>query len=133
MSYLLDTNVLSELRRKAPNPAVVAWFANRPATTLYISVLTIGELRKGVETLTDTSRRLALLDWLETDLPHFFIGRVLPVDLAVADRWGRLVVPRRHSDPRSAHRPAAGARHAAVAARLSAAPARTVPADALMP
>lgn len=91
MSYLLDTNVLSELRRKVPHPAVVAWFANRPATTLYISVLTIGELRKGVETLPDPSRRLALLDWLETDLPHFFIGRVLPVDLAVADRWGRLV------------------------------------------
>ena len=41
--------------------------------------------------LADPSRRLALLDWLETDLPHFFIGRVLPVDLAVADRWGRLV------------------------------------------
>jgi predicted nucleic acid-binding protein len=91
VSYLLDTNVLSELRRKAPHPAVIAWFANRPAITLYISVLTIGELRKGVETMTDASRRLTLLDWLETDLPHFFTGRVLPVDLAVAERWGRWV------------------------------------------
>lgn len=91
MSYLIDTNVLSELRRKVPNPSVVNWFSNRPATTLYLSVLTIGELRKGIETLTDTSRRLALLDWLEADLPQFFIGRILPVDLAVADRWGRLV------------------------------------------
>ncbi len=91
MSYLIDTHVLSELRRKVPNPSVVNWFSNRPATTLYLSVLTLGELRKGIETLTDTSRRLALLDWLEADLPQFFIGRILPVDLAVADRWGRLV------------------------------------------
>lgn len=91
MSYLLDTNVLSELRRKVPHPGVVDWFSNRPATTLYLSVLTIGELRKGIETLVDASLRLALLDWLEADLPHFFIGRILPVDLAVADRWGRLV------------------------------------------
>ena len=91
MSYLLDTNVLSELRRKTPHPAVVDWFSHRPATTLYLSVLTLGELRKGIETLADTSRRLALLDWLESDLPGFFTGRILPVDLSVADRWGRLV------------------------------------------
>ncbi len=91
MSYLLDTNVLSELRRKSPHPGVVNWFARRPATTLYLSVLTLGELRKGIETLADDSRRLSLLDWLESDLPSFFTGRILPVDLHVADRWGRLV------------------------------------------
>ena len=91
MSYLLDTNVLSELRRKTPHPGVVDWFLHRPATTLYLSVLTLGELRKGIETLADASRRLALLDWLESDIPSFFVGRILPVDLPVADRWGRLV------------------------------------------
>lgn len=91
MSYLLDTNVLSELRRKTPHPGVVNWFAQRPATTLYLSVLTLGELRKGIETLADDSRRLSLLDWLESELPSFFTGRILPVDLPVADRWGRLV------------------------------------------
>ncbi len=91
MSYLLDTNVLSELRRKAPNDRVVNWMAQRPASTLYLSVLTLGELRKGVEGLTDAGRRAALLDWLETELPAFFTGRILPVDAQVADRWGRLV------------------------------------------
>ncbi|MBT9460426.1 MAG: type II toxin-antitoxin system VapC family toxin [Rugosibacter sp.] len=91
MSYLLDTNVLSELRRKAPNAGVVAWFARRPASTLFLSVLTLGELRKGVEGLADTDRRAALLDWLEAELPIFFTGRILPVDAQVADRWGRLV------------------------------------------
>ncbi|MES2017703.1 MAG: type II toxin-antitoxin system VapC family toxin [Pseudomonadota bacterium] len=91
MSYLLDTNVLSELRRKAPSDRVVAWMAQRPASTLYLSVLTLGELHKGVEGLTDAGRRAGLLDWLETELPAFFTGRILPVDLQVADRWGRMM------------------------------------------
>ena len=91
MSYLIDTNVLSELRRKTPDPKVVQWFSQRPAGTLYLSVLTLGEIRKGIEALPDATRRLALLDWLETELPAFFTGRILPIDAAVADRWGRLV------------------------------------------
>lgn len=91
MSYLIDTNVLSELRRKAPAPTVVRWFAQRPAGTLYLSVLTLGEIRKGIEALADVPRRLVLLDWLETELPAFFSGRILGIDVAVADRWGRMV------------------------------------------
>ena len=91
MSYLLDTNVLSELRRKTPDAAVLEWFARRPASTLYLSVLTFGELRKGIEGVLDAKRRMALTDWLETDLPAFFAGRILPVDAQVADRWGRLL------------------------------------------
>ncbi len=91
MSYLLDTNVLSELRRKTPNAGVVEWFTQRPASTLYLSVLTLGELRKGIEGMADTNRRTILLDWLEAELPIFFTGRILPVDAQVADRWGRLV------------------------------------------
>ena len=91
MSYLLDTNVLSELRRKTPEAAVVEWVSDRPASTLYLSVLTLGELRKGIEGVSDAKRRMALRDWLETDLPAFFAGRVLAVDTSVADRWGRLL------------------------------------------
>ena len=90
MSYLIDTNVLSELRRKAPDARVVRWFSQRPVNTLYLSVLTLGEIRKGIEALADPARRLALLDWLETELPAFFAGRVVPIDLVVADRWGRM-------------------------------------------
>ena len=89
MSYLIDTNVLSGLRRKEPNPGVVAWFEERPATTLYLSVLTFGEIRKGIEALGKS--KLNLLDWLETELPAFFAGRILPIDGEVADRWGRLL------------------------------------------
>lgn len=91
MSYLVDTNVLSELRRRNPNPGVVSWFARRPSTTLHISVLTLGEIRKGIESLADETRKLALLDWLETELPAYFGGRILPIDAPVADRWGRLI------------------------------------------
>lgn len=99
MSYLIDTNILSELRRKSANPGVVEWFVQRPATTLYLSVLTLGEIRKGIEGDSDCSRRQVLLDWLETDLPAFFTGRVLSVDAAVADRWGRLVAAARRPLP----------------------------------
>lgn len=90
MSYLLDTNVLSELRRKNPNQAVLDWFAKRPATTLFLSVLTLGEIRKGVEGMPDLTRRATLLDWLETELPAFFSGRILMVDTHVADQWGKI-------------------------------------------
>ena len=91
MSYLIDTNVLSELRRKAPDRGVVDWFNRRPPSTLFLSVLTLGEIRKGIEGASDAQRRQVLTDWLETDLPLFFTGRILSVDAPVSDRWGRLV------------------------------------------
>ena len=99
MSYLLDTNVISELRRKTPNHAVVDWFAMRPSSSLYLSVLSLGEIRKGIESVNDEARRLVLLDWLETDLPRFFTGRLLDIDAAVADRWGRLQAMAKRPSP----------------------------------
>jgi hypothetical protein len=90
LSYLVDTNVLSELRRKQPQPKVVAWFAQRPRQTLYLSVLTLGEIRKGIERL-EAARQQPLLDWLEVELPNYFLGRLLAIDAHTADRWGRLL------------------------------------------
>jgi toxin FitB len=83
--------VLSELRRKTADSGVVDWFMQRPPATLHISVLTLGEIRKGVQGVADEARRQVLIDWLETDLPRFFMGRILNVDGAVADRWGRII------------------------------------------
>jgi len=91
VSYLVDTNVLSELRRRQPDPQVAEWFAARPSGILYISVLTLGEIRKGIESCPDKKRRGELMDWLETELCSLFAGRILPISQAVADRWGRLV------------------------------------------
>jgi predicted nucleic acid-binding protein len=99
VSYLIDTNVLSELRRRQPDAQVVRWMAERPATTLYLSVLTLGELRKGVEGLMEEARKRRLLDWLEVELPAYFAGRIVSVDAAVADRWGRLLAHARRPLP----------------------------------
>ena len=90
MSYLIDTQVISELRRKQPDANVVAWFERRTPQSLFLSVLTLGEIRKGIARLIDAKRRQILVDWLQVELPTFFLGRVLSVDAPVADRWGRL-------------------------------------------
>ncbi len=91
MSYLLDTNIVSETVRRHPNNTVISWLDQVPSDALFISVLTLGEIRKGIETLTDRRRREKLRLWLEHELPAWFESRMLPVDLPVADRWGRLL------------------------------------------
>jgi toxin FitB len=91
MSYLLDTNVVSETIRRQQNDLVIGWLKGVPSEALFVSVLTLGEIRKGIEGLVDRKRREKLRLWLEHTLPAWFDGRVLPIDLAVADRWGRLV------------------------------------------
>lgn len=114
MSYLVDTNVLSELRRKTPDPRVVAWMQRRRPDSLYLSVLTLGELRKGIESLADGEKRLQLQDWLENDLPVFFSGRVLGIDAAVAHRWGSLQAEMRRPIPAIDSLLAAQALHASL-------------------
>ena len=90
MSYLVDTNVISELRRKQPDANVVAWLERCAPQSLYLSVLTLGEIRKGIERLDDLKRPQILVDWLHVELPTFFLGRLISIDASVADRWGRL-------------------------------------------
>jgi predicted nucleic acid-binding protein len=99
MSYLLDTNILSETVRRAPNKSVLAWLDRIPGEALFVSVLTLGEIRKGIEAITDKKRREKLRLWLEHELPVWFEGRVLPVDLAVAGRWGRILAEVGHPVP----------------------------------
>ncbi len=88
--FLLDTNVISELVRPRPEPRVKAWVAATDENLLYLSVLTLGEIRRGIASLKDASRRVALEAWLDSDLALRFAGRILPIDQGVADRWGRL-------------------------------------------
>lgn len=90
MSYLIDTNVLSELRKRQADANLVAWVRARPRESLYLSVLSLGEIRKGIEGVADAAFRQTLTDWLEVELPKYFLGRVLGVDAQIADRWGRL-------------------------------------------
>src|SRR6218665_282405 len=90
LSYLVDTNVLSELRNRRADAKVVAWMQARPRQTLYLSVLSLGEIRKGIEGVADPAFRQTLTDWLEVKLPKYFLGRVLGIDAEGADRWGRV-------------------------------------------
>lgn len=91
MSYLLDTNIVSETIRRQQNKLVIKWLEKVPSEALFVSVLTLGEIRKGIERLTEKKRREKLSLWLEHELPAWFGERVLPIDFAVADRWGRLL------------------------------------------
>ena len=90
MSYLIDTNVISELTRAKPAAAVTAWFEEVADEALHLSVLTVGELRRGVERLPRGARKEKLRHWLEQDLAVWFGDRLLPIDSAVADLWGRM-------------------------------------------
>jgi predicted nucleic acid-binding protein len=87
---LLDTTVVSELVKFKPEPKVAAWMEATEESLLRLSVLTLGEIRKGIDSLSDRSRRTALESWLNHDLLIRFANRILDVDQAVADRWGRL-------------------------------------------
>ena len=91
MNFLLDTCVISELARPRPEPKVVIWADKQAPETLFISVLTLGEIRKGIAWLNDKARVKKLNDWLEHELPIYFQGRILAIDSQVADRWGRLL------------------------------------------
>ena len=85
MNYLLDTNVISELKRPKPNGQVVDWFATAAKESLYLSVLTLGEIRKGINKLTDGQKKQALSGWLEKELPLWFESRLLIIVAGVAD------------------------------------------------
>ena len=89
--FLLDTNVLSEFNRRGqPDRGVQHWLEAADSESLYVSVLTIGEIRLGVELLPLSKRRSDLEQWLERDLPEWFEGRILPVDQSIGERWGLL-------------------------------------------
>jgi toxin FitB len=90
MSYLLDTNVISELVARQPNQRVIDWIDALDPHDVYLSVVTIGELAKGIERLPASSRKEVLLDWLDSDLPLRFSGRILAVDTATMRLWGAL-------------------------------------------
>jgi toxin FitB len=93
--YLLDTNCISEIVRPNPEPRVLSWLEAMDERLLYLSVLTLGEIRKGVAALAQSKRRRRLELWLELDLPARFSGRVLSIDAAIADRWGSLTADAR--------------------------------------
>lgn len=90
MRHLLDTNVVSELIAREPDLRVARWVDSLDPPAVYLSVVTIGELQKGVEKLPDSGRKRSLREWLEGDLLVRFEGRVLNLDVGAMMEWGTL-------------------------------------------
>lgn len=90
MRYLLDTCVISDLMNKTPHPQVVEWIDSQDDDRIYLSVITIGEIQKGIARLPDSRRKTSLREWLQDDLLVRFANRILAIDTAVMVRWGNL-------------------------------------------
>ena len=93
--YLLDTNVISETVRGTPEVAVMRWLDSLAPEQLYVSVLSLGEIRKGALAVADKRRRDKLLAWLHDTLPQWFENRVLPIDAGVCEYWADMLVKAR--------------------------------------
>ena len=91
MSFLLDTTVVSEWVKPAPDPGVVQWLSVTDEDGIYLSVITLAEVRYGIERLDVGRRRARLEDWLQDELWERFSRRIIAVDERVADAWGRVV------------------------------------------
>jgi predicted nucleic acid-binding protein len=90
MNYLLDTNVISELVKPSPNKAVLKWIDTVDSRNLYLSVITIGEIRKGIAGILDSKRQKKISQWLENELPDYFEDRIITIDIKIADIWGQI-------------------------------------------
>ena len=95
--FLLDTNIISELVKPKPEANVTEWVENTDESLLYLSVLTLGEIRRGIAALPESRRRATLEAWLDKDLRARFEGRIMVIDQEVADRWGLLTAAARNS------------------------------------
>ena len=87
MNYLLDTCVISELVRPTPDENVINWLNQTPNERLFLSVITIGEIRKGITKLPDSKKKNRLTNWLNTLLENYE-SRIFPINLTVAESWG---------------------------------------------
>lgn len=87
MNYLLDTCVISELVKATPNQDVINWIMNTPSERLFLSVISIGEIRKGITKLPDSKKKHRLTNWLNTLLEDYQ-ARIYPINLTVAENWG---------------------------------------------
>jgi predicted nucleic acid-binding protein len=90
MKYLLDTCVISELIKPKADKNVISWIKNQDEASLYLSVLTFGEIEKGIEKSPDEARKRKLKLWVEDDLKKRFEGRIIPVNMDVSVKWGAI-------------------------------------------
>lgn len=97
MSFLLDTNVLSEVRRPEPDVSVISWLDAVDEDRVFVSVASIAEIRRGTALMGEGRRRETLAVWLRDELSRRFESRILPIDHVVAERWGDLMAKARRA------------------------------------
>ena len=90
MKYLLDTCVISEVIKRKPSSKVIKWIKQEEESNFFISVLTIGELHKGIEKLDKSKRKEELHNWVENDLKERFCNRIINIDMQVVMVWGKI-------------------------------------------
>ncbi len=90
MKYLIDTCVISELIKNKPNENVINWITKNDEQDLFLSTLTIGEIYKGIEKISNISKKATLSQWIEHDLKERFKNRILAIDINVAKMWGKI-------------------------------------------
>lgn len=90
MNYLLDTCLISELAKSKPDEKVVDWVLSENETGFYISVLTFGELHKGIEKLPESKKKEELRSWIEDELKNRFQNRIIGIDMRVSILWGKI-------------------------------------------
>ena len=88
MKYLLDTCAISELVKKKPSKKVVQWIQGCDEDAIYLSVLTMGEIQKGIARLADSKRKATIQQWFDHDLHNRFAGRIIPITEEIATTWG---------------------------------------------
>lgn len=91
MKYLLDTCTLSEFVKKVPNPHLISWLNDQDETHLYLSIITIGELHKGIHKLHDINKQKRLQSWIDSNLLTRFEDRILGIDTDIATIWGEIL------------------------------------------
>jgi toxin FitB len=91
MSYLIDTCCISELIKKEPDVNVVSWFSSVEEAHLFLSVITFGELRKGIDKLPESKRKRELSNWINDDLTDRFKNRIIDISIAVSNEWGSML------------------------------------------
>jgi toxin FitB len=92
MNYLLDTCVLSEFTRRQPNPGVVNWVATADESQLFLSAISIGEIKHGIDRMPDSVRKQTLNTWFDDQLNQRFVGRIISIDADIMLAWGSLTV-----------------------------------------
>ena len=90
MKYLIDTCVISEVLRTNPEKKVLQWFEDCDEEFTFLSVLTIGEIQKGITKLPDNQRKIKIQKWLNKDLLQRFLNKIIPIDIEIASTWGQI-------------------------------------------